>query len=102
MNPKALEVKETEVYQWPAEQIPYTLDVTNYGSSPTSPSMTIVDADGNDVTSTLAPSGSPSVSSNVITWPVITGGTSGQTYTVTFTFTISGTVFTPKMTLIFR
>jgi hypothetical protein len=38
----------------------FTLDITNVGSSPTGLSTTVEDADGNDLTSTVMPSGSPS------------------------------------------
>ena len=38
----------------------FTLDITNVGSTPTGLSTTVEDGDGNDVTATVMPSGSPS------------------------------------------
>lgn len=101
MLARTLTVKESPVYQWPEEAVTFTLTTTNYGSAPTSPSMTIKDSNDNDVTSTLAPSGSPSVSGDVITWPEITGVTAGETYTVIFQFTAGGGApFAPRLILI--
>lgn len=85
------EVKEGTQYQGVDEEITYTLDVTSWGSSPTSPSVVGKQA-GADVTSTIMPVGSPSVSSNVITLPKIKSLTADLTYRVEVKFTVGGNV----------
>ena len=95
------EIFEGEQEQGTDESIVYTLNVNNWGSSPSSPSVAVysLKKDGDyddidaDVTSTVMPSGSASVNGDVITWPALTSLTKGVTYRMEMKFTISGNVF---------
>lgn len=71
------------------EAITFTLTTTNWGSSPTSPSMVVKTSEGADVTATVT-SGSASVSGDVITLPKISGLTAGTLYRVEVKFTTGG------------
>jgi len=95
------EIKEGRQEQGEGETIVYTLTTTKWGSDPTSPVPKVytllpnrtdqaIDA---DVTSTVMPSGSATVSGDIITWPAMTSLTMGRTYRFEMQFTISGNVF---------
>ena len=90
------EVIEGKQYQGEDESIAYTLTVTNVGSSPTSPVVTVSSVVGGaytDVTSTNMPTGSPSVLGDVITCPALKLLTAGTLYRIEIKYTISGNVF---------
>lgn len=87
------EVAEGLQVQGEDERIAYTLDVSNYGSSPTSVSV-VVKRGGEDVTSTVT-TGSSSVAGNVITLPVIHSLVPDAIYRVEVKFTVSGNVLEP-------
>ena len=89
-----LEVTEGRKVQSTDEQIAYTIDVSNVGSSPTSPTAKAYDLTTgyNEVTSTVL-SGSCSVTGNVITTPTVKSLTAGHLYRVEVQFTVSGSVF---------
>lgn len=86
---------EGTIFQGEDEKIAYTLDVTNIGDSPTSPTVVVKDLSGGgtDVTSTVMPTGSASVSGNVITLPALTALTDGKNYRVEVKYTIDGNIF---------
>lgn len=84
------EILEGRQRQGTNDSITYTVDVTPLGSSPTSPAVAAYDARGRDVTAQLFPSGSASVSGNVITLPACTGVYAGEDYRVVVTFTLGG------------
>lgn len=73
------------------EEITYTVDVTNWGNTPSSPSLVVKDQEGKDVTSAVT-TGTASVNGNVITLPKIKSLEAGVTYRVEVKFTISGNV----------
>lgn len=94
MRRDAREVSEGKRYQGVDEQIVYTLTTTQWGSSPTSPSVAAYDVTNNEatVTSTVL-SGSASVSGDVITLPTLKSLTLGHVYRVEVQFTSGGSVF---------
>jgi len=91
------EIVEGQQFQGADETVVYTLTTTNWGSSPTSTSAKIftqnADETFTDVTSTNMPTGSTSVSGDVITLPAVTALVAGTVYRVEVKFTISGNVF---------
>ena len=74
------------------EQIVYTIDTANWGGTPTSPAVEVKDGDGTNVKSTVMPTGSPSVASDIITLPILKLLTAGVTYRVEVKFTTGGNV----------
>lgn len=86
------EVAEGIQYQGADEVIVYDIDTGNWGGSPSSPTVVVKDASNNftDVTSTVMPSGSPSVSTDTITLPALQSLTAGNEYRIEVKFTISG------------
>lgn len=103
MNNSIREIAEGLQEQGVNEVITYTLDATKWGgaTSPSSPdvkvySVTEGDAPAyNDVTSTIIPSGSPSVSGQIITLPQIRAMTEGVLYRVQIKFNKGADVFDP-------
>lgn len=91
MDATIREIKESPIYQGEDEQIAYTLTTTPFGSSPSSPVVTIKDADGEDVTSDYA-SGSASALGDVITTPTILDLVAKTQYRLEIKFTSSGNV----------
>lgn len=85
------EVAEGERPQGENESLPYTLTVTEWGSSPTATSCTVKDrtAGGVDVTTSVT-TGSTSVASDTITLPLIHSLVPGHVYRVYVQFTVSG------------
>jgi hypothetical protein len=70
----------------------YTFTITVLGSNaPTSPSA-VVYQDGSDSTATNMPSGSASVSGQVITLKPFTLAVAGSRYSIIITFTLAGNV----------
>jgi hypothetical protein len=86
------ELVESPVEQGVDESITWTVDVSNVGSSPTSPSVDVFATDdlATSVKSTVMPSGTPSVSGDVITLPELTALTAGTNYRVEVKFTVGG------------
>ena len=74
------------------EQIVYTIDTANWGGTPTSPAVVVKDRDGTDVTSTVMPTNSPSVSDDVITLSTLKLLTDGVVYRVEVKFTSGGNI----------
>jgi len=89
----SLDVKESPVDQGRDEEISYTLTTTPWGSTPTNVLVTAYDASATfkDVSSTVL-SGSPSISGDVITLPVLKSLTMGHVYRVEIKFTVGGNV----------
>lgn len=97
-------IVEGNLYQGADEQIAYTLDVSDVGSSPTSPAVVVKDmsAGGTDVTSTNMPTNSPTVSGNVITLSILKLLVDGTEYRVEVKYTISGNIFETYFTVFGR
>ncbi|MEE8307077.1 MAG: hypothetical protein V3R81_07410 [Gammaproteobacteria bacterium] len=73
------------------EGVAYQLTVTNWASSPTSPSVTVTrTSDDTDVTSTVMSPNSPTVASDVITLSPLDTLTAGEQYRVDVQFTATG------------
>jgi len=87
------EIREGRITQGVDEQIPYSVNVAPWGTSPTSVTVVVKDASNSntDVTATVT-TGSSSVSGNVITLPTIYNLTQGNTYRVEVKFTVNGRV----------
>ena len=83
--------KEHPLYQGEDEQIQYVLTTTPWGSSPTSPTVTMYNEAGTDVTSTNV-SGSASASGDEITTGTIKSLTSGTRYRMEIKFTCGSNV----------
>ena len=87
------EIKEGRQEQGTEEEITYTLTVASTWGTPTgTPTVTVYSFDGTtftDVTSTVIPSGSASVASQVITLPEIKSMTANTTYRVEMKFSTS-------------
>ena len=88
------EVIEGTQYQGADEQIAYTLDVSNWGSTPSSTSAKIFDVQNSysDVTGTNM-TGATSVTGDVITTPTVQSLVAGKVYRAEVKFTLSGNVF---------
>ena len=84
-------ILESPIHQGEDEQIAYTLTTTPWGSDPSSPALTIKDADGEDVTGDYT-SGSASASGDVITMPTILDLVAGVQYRLEIKFTSGGNV----------
>lgn len=93
-DPQDRNVVEEVQYQGVDESIAYTLDVSAIGDDPTGVAVDVFDASAlaTSVKATVMPSGSPSVSDNVITLPALTGLAEGKRYRVEVTFTLEGNV----------
>ena len=82
------------------ETVVPTLTTTNWGSSPSSPTVAIYNA--NDLSTDLAGTmltGSASESGDVITLPAISGFTTGNNYVVKVTFTTGSSTLIAKALL---
>jgi len=86
-----------EGLQWQGvdETIVYSVTTTNWASSPTSPVVVVKDtsADDADVTATVMPTGSASVSGDDITLPPLTALTASHRYRVEVQFASGSSVF---------
>ena len=79
--------------QRPDEDIAYTVDVSNVGSSPTVNDVKAYQrSDGSDVSDTVL-TGSATVSGDVITTPKVGSLTDAVTYQIEVNYTISGNVY---------
>lgn len=104
-SPKTRRINESPIYQGIYELITYELLVTPWGSSPSSPSLKILERDQTsgswtDWTATIAP-GSCSVNGDVITFPTVGYGKEGHTYTFLPAFVVNSNTETPISDLIF-
>ena len=91
--PITREVKEGRQPQGTEEIVVYTLTTTPWGSTPTSTSAKVFDVTKgkrDDVTSVVMPTGSTSVSGDVITLPALKLLKPGRSYRVEVKFTVSG------------
>lgn len=88
------EVAQGEQQQGADETIIWAIDITNWGSSPTSITAKVFDIeDGKlDVTGTVMPTNSPSPSGNVITLSPLTALTQGRIYQLEVQFTANSNV----------
>lgn len=87
------EVQEGKQYQGVDESIAYTLDVSAVGSSPSAVAVVVKDmTNGAVVTTTVMPTGSASVSGNVITLPALKFLTAGVLYRVEVKYIIAGNI----------
>ena len=92
------EIVESPVEQGIDEEIIYTLTTTPYGSSPTSQSVAVYDITSGvytDVTATVMPTNTPTVSNDIITLSPLKDLTAGSQYRVEVKFTSSGNIFEP-------
>jgi len=97
-NQRELEIVESPRVQGAGEKKTYDLTVTNWGSSPSSPSLKVesyIDGVYDDVTADLT-IGGPTAAGDVITFS-IQGLTAGIRYRVTVTFTSDSDINTPFM-----
>ena len=76
------------IEQGEAESVAYSIEYADY-SSVSSPSVTVY-RNGSDVTSTVMPSGSHTVSNNVVTMKNLTALNGGDTYIISITVTVTG------------
>jgi hypothetical protein len=84
------EVVEGPQVQGASEEIAWSIDITNWGSSPTSITVKAYNSDGTDVTSTVMPTGSASTpDATTIKLPVLKALTSGEQYKIVVTFTVN-------------
>jgi len=88
---KPREVIEGPQYQGEDEEIVYTIDISEWGSSPSGVTVKVYDEDGADVTTTVT-SGSSSTTTTTITLPTIKSLTAGTQYRVEIKFTAGGQV----------
>ena len=89
----SLAVSESPLEQGQDEEITYALTTTPWGSTPSAVSITAYDASASfgDVSSTVL-SGSPSISGDVITFPVFKSLTMKHNYRVEIKFTVGGNI----------
>ena len=89
-----LNVVESPLYQSADEKLAYAITTTNWASSPTSPAVVAVDEfTGLDVTSTVFPTNSPSVASNVITLSLLKSLVEGHRYRIEVKFTVGTNIW---------
>ena len=92
VDPDIREVVEGTQVQGEDEEVIYSVDTSNWGGTPTSPSVKVYDADGTDVTGDKMPTNSPSVATDTITLSPLKLLTAGVQYRVEVKFTSSGNV----------
>lgn len=84
------QVLEGFQYQSPDEQLAYNVTTTPFGSTPTNEAVKAYDEhDASDVTTTVYPTNSPSVSGDVITLSLLKALTAGHSYRIDVKFTDS-------------
>ena len=90
-----LECAEGLRYQTSDETRAYSITTTNLVSSPTSPTAVVYDEtlNGTDVTSTVMPSGTHTVSGDVITLKPLTALTKKHTYRIEVKWTVGSNIF---------
>ena len=97
--PDTLQVVQETQRQASAEEIAYTRDTDNYPGSgnPTNASATVFDVSNeSDVTGTVMPTGSVSISTTVVTLKPLKLLTVGRTYRVQVKFTKNTNVWEPN------
>lgn len=96
MSSRNREIKEGRQYVGVNERPVFRLDVTKWGSSPTSIVVTAYDYNNDDGTftdvSATVLSGAASVSGNIITLPTLIPAAIGKVYFITIKFTVGGLV----------
>ena len=101
IQPIRREVLESPLPQGSSERIPYKIDTTPWGGSPTSVVVTVLDNSNNDADVTgSTTTGTSSVSGNVITTPSIYQLTAGKEYTVYVKFSSGSNIFEPYFKLV--
>jgi len=76
------------------EELIYTIDVSNWGSNPsTSSAVAIDETTGSTVTTTVFPTNTPTESSNTITLSPLKLLTKGHNYRIEVKFTIGSNIF---------
>ena len=89
-----LEVLESLQYQGVDEIIAYSITTTKWVSSPTSPTVVAYDESTMaDVTTTVFPVNSPSVSGDVISLSVLKSLTKGHTYRIEVKFVVGTSTY---------
>lgn len=91
MDKNSRRIIESPLYQGEDEEIAYTLTTTPFASDPSSPVVTVKDADGEDVTADYT-TGSASVAGDVITTPTILDLVADTQYRLEIKFTSGGNV----------
>lgn len=91
---KTREVAEGTQPQGVDEIITYTIDVSNWESTPSVSSVVVKQvSDGSDVTATVMPAGSESVSGDIITLKPLKSLTADVRYKVEVLFTAGGSTY---------
>ena len=90
-----LEVVEGTLYQTSDERLAHSITTTSWVSNPSSPSVKAFDEGANDkdVTTTVYPSNSPSVSSDTINLSLLRDLTRGHTYRIEIQFTVGSNIY---------
>lgn len=101
------EVKESPLTQGKDETVSYELTTTPWGSSPSSPVVTIIDVTNGGYTAltpaqmaVVMPVNNPTVAGDVITLSPLLGLTVGKSYRVEVQFTTGGQVLEPYFIVI--
>ena len=90
----ALEVREGTKVQGSEESLSYSVVTTPWGSSPTAVSVTAWDETHNkDVTTTVFPTNSPTVSTDTITLSPLKSLNQGHLYRIKVKFTATGQIW---------
>lgn len=97
MSSRTREIKEGRQYIGVNERPIFRLNTAQWGGSPSAQSAKVYDYDNDagtftDVTSTVLPSGSPSVSGDYVSLPTFVPESIGKVYLVTVKFTTGGSV----------
>lgn len=88
------EVAEGLQYQTSDERLAHQITTTKWVSDPTSPVVVAYDEeDESDVTSTVYPANSPSVTGDVITLSLLRDLTAGRTYRIEVKFTVGSNIY---------
>lgn len=91
MDSESRRILESPIYQGEDEQLAYALTTTPWGSSPSTPVVTIKNAAGEDKTVDFT-TGSASISGDVLTTPTILDLIAGAQYRLEIKFTVNGNV----------
>ena len=88
------EVAEGLKYQSADEQLAYSITTTNWVNNPTSPVVVAYNEQNNEnVTSTVFPTNSPSVSGDVISLSLLKSLNKGSSYRIEVKFTVGSNVY---------
>ena len=89
-----LVVVESPKEQSATESLGYQITTTNWASSPTSPAAIAVDeTTGEDVTTTVFPTNSPSTNGDVISLSLLKALVVGHKYRIEVKFTVSSNIW---------